>query len=100
MPGMNLAISGFIAEAARCGHALVPLAWANAQPGGPVAADAFERMAAILVADLAAQEAVEALFLDLHGAMVSAHFADGEGELLRRMRAIVGRAVPIAVALD
>jgi microcystin degradation protein MlrC len=100
MLGMNLPISGFIAEAARRGHALVPLAWANAQPSGPVTSDAFERMAALLVADLAAQHAVDALFLDLHGAMVAAHFADGEGELLRRLRAVLGAAIPIAVALD
>src|SRR6185312_4303307 len=93
-------ISGFIAEAARRGHALLPLAWANAQPSGPVTADAFERMAALLVADLAAQHAVDALFLDLHWAMVAAHFADGEGELLRRLRAVLGAAIPIAVALD
>jgi microcystin degradation protein MlrC len=100
MPGMNLPISGFIAEAARRGHALVPLAWANAQPSGPVTADAFERMAALLVGDLTAQQPVDALFLDLHGAMVSADFPDGEGELLRRLRAVLGAELPIAVALD
>ena len=37
--------------------------------------------------------------LDLHGAMVTEHVEDGEGELLRRIRAIDPK-MPIAVALD
>ena len=34
--------------------------------------------------DLAAAGPLDGLFLDLHGAMVTEHLADGEGELLRR----------------
>jgi len=41
----------------------------------------------------------DALFLDLHGAMVTAGFDDGEGELLRRLRK-AAPGLPIAVALD
>ena len=37
---------------------------------------------------------------DLHGAMVSEPFEDGEGELLRRVRAAVGPAVPIIISLN
>ena len=43
---------------------------------------------------------VDAVYLDLHGAMVSEPFEDGEGELLRRVRAAVGPSVPIAISLD
>jgi microcystin degradation protein MlrC len=39
------------------------------------------------------------MFLDLHGAMVTESFEDGEGELLRRIRAI-DPTTPIAVSLD
>src|SRR5438067_10995895 len=39
------------------------------------------------------------MFLDLHGAMVTESLEDGEGELLRRIRAI-DPETPIAVALD
>src|SRR5438067_10547603 len=39
------------------------------------------------------------MFLDLHGAMVTESLEDGEGELLRRIRAIDPRT-PIAVSLD
>ena len=96
--GINLAISGFV-EAASPRHELVPLTWANACPSGPVTRDAFERLAGMLVEDLAAAMPVDALFLDLHGAMVTEHLGDGEGELLRRLRE-VAPALPIVAALD
>ena len=41
----------------------------------------------------------DGILLDLHGAMVTESHEDGEGELLRRMRAIAP-TTPIAVALD
>ena len=41
----------------------------------------------------------DGVLLDLHGAMVAEHLEDGEGELLRRVRA-VAPGVPIGVALD
>jgi len=97
--GVNLAIDGFI-RAARAGHELVPLLWASANPSGPVTQDAFEAIAFML--DRAIRDAgpLDALFLDLHGAMVSEHDEDGEGELLRRVRHRVGEAIPIVAALD
>jgi len=97
--GVNLAIDGFI-RAARTSHQLVPLLWASANPSGPVTQDAFEAIAFML--DRAIRDAgpLDALFLDLHGAMVSEHWQDGEGELLRRLRQRVGDAIPIVAALD
>ena len=97
--GANLAVTGFIDAARAAGHELVPLVWANACPSGPVTEDAFERLAAMLLDDLAAAGPVDGLFLDLHGAMVATHLPDGEGELLRRLRALVP-GLPIVVALD
>ena len=43
---------------------------------------------------------LDGIFLDLHGAMVAAHHEDGEGELLRRIRALVGDGLPIVTSLD
>jgi microcystin degradation protein MlrC len=43
---------------------------------------------------------VDAVYLDLHGAMCSFAFEDGEGELLRRVRAVVGPKIPVVVSLD
>ncbi|MFL5337930.1 MAG: M81 family metallopeptidase [Geminicoccaceae bacterium] len=97
--GINLAITGFVDAARAAGHELVPLLWANACPSGPVTEDAFERLAAMLVKDLLAAGSLDGLFLDLHGAMVTKHLDDGEGELLRRMRAVAPH-LPIVAALD
>ena len=42
----------------------------------------------------------DAVYLCLHGAMVAEHLEDGEGELLRRVRALVGADVPVVASLD
>ena len=42
----------------------------------------------------------DAVYLDLHGAMVADHLDDGECEIVRRVRCVVGPDVPIAAALD
>jgi len=62
----------------RGGHEIVPLAWAGAVPGGCVTDDAFERMSGLLVDGLARSQP-DAVFLELHGAMVTQSHDDGEG---------------------
>jgi len=98
--GVNLPIAGFIDQARADGHALKPLVWCSAQPSGPVTRDAFERIAFILLEDLAAALPVDAVYLDLHGAMVAEHLDDADGELLTRVRGRVGPAVPVIASLD
>jgi microcystin degradation protein MlrC len=100
MAGLNLPVSGGIAELKRLGHEIVPLVWAAATPSAHVTEDAFERIAAMLLEDLAALGPFDGVYLDLHGAMVTEHLEDGEGELLRRVRRVVGPAVPVAASLD
>src|SRR5437764_15356041 len=56
-------------------------------------------MSGLLVEGLARSQP-DAVFLELHGAMVTQSHDDGEGELLRRVRKAVGSAVPIVVSLD
>jgi microcystin degradation protein MlrC len=99
-PGINLPISGFMDEAARRGHELLPLSWAQATPSSYVAEDAFERIVGQILADLRTLERVDAVYLDLHGAMVTEHLEDGEGEVLARVRALVGAGVPLVASLD
>ena len=74
----------------------VPIA-AYAEPSGKVEDAAFESIAGE-ICDAVAQ-GCDAVLLDLHGAMVTETFDDGEGELLRRIRSIAPD-VPIGVALD
>lgn len=95
--------AGAIMVAEQEGVAIAPLTWGFANPAGPVTAEAFERIAALLVAalsDALEQGPLDGVYLDLHGAMVAVGFDDAEGEVLRRVRAVVGPDVPIAVSLD
>jgi len=97
---MNLPIAGAAAELAALGHAVVPLVWAAATPSGRVEDRAFEAICGGFLEELAAAGPVDALYLDLHGAMATASHDDGEGAFLRRLRERLGPDVPIVASLD
>jgi microcystin degradation protein MlrC len=99
LPNRAFGMSGFIADMADK-HELVPLVWASGGAGGYVTSDAFERIVGELVGRLSVALPVDAVYLDLHGAMCSVDFEDGEGEILRRVRATVGPRIPVVVSLD
>jgi microcystin degradation protein MlrC len=98
--GANIPAAGAIQALRAQGHSLVGTAWAAASPSAHVTREAYERIAGELVERLRAAGRVDGVYLDLHGAMVSEEFDDGEGELLRRVREVVGPRVPIAASLD
>ena len=97
--GVNLPMGGFIDAAATLGWQLVPSSWCGAIPSAHVTEDAFERISASILADVA-RGGFDAVYLDLHGAAVAENADDSEGELLGRIRAVVGAAVPIVASLD
>jgi microcystin degradation protein MlrC len=93
----NTQLGGFLDVAREIGAEVsVPLA-AGAHPSGYVEQAAYEDMGEAIVG--AIRSGCDAAFLALHGAMVAEHVDDGEGELLRRIRAVAPR-LPIAVGLD
>ena len=98
--GGAMPISGFVTAARAAGDEIVPLCWYAAEPAGIVTARAFERIAAEIVSGIASAGAIDAVYLDLHGAMVAAGYDDGEAEILRRVRAAVGPAMPVVASLD
>lgn len=102
LSGVNIPIGGFIDAARREGWQLVPSAWAGATPSSYVTRDAFERISAAILEDVRAAMAqgLDGVYLDLHGAAVAAHAEDSEGELIARIRALVGPQVPIVGSLD
>jgi microcystin degradation protein MlrC len=97
--GAPFGMSGFLDEIDPV-HELVPLIWGHAGAGGYITDDAFERIVGELVGMLSQAMPVDAVYLDLHGAMCSETFPDAEGELLRRVRASVGADVPVVITLD
>ena len=103
LTGVNVPVGGFIEAARERGWTLWPSAWAGAIPSSYVTADAFERIAAAIcddVRDALAHGGLDGIYLDLHGAAVAEHADDSEGELLARVRAIVGPALPLVASLD
>lgn len=99
----SVPLSGAIAIAEAAGVDLIPLAWGFANPAGPVQDEAFERIAARICAPLSKaldEGALDGVYLDLHGAAMVDSFPDAEGELLRRVRAVVGDDLPLTISLD
>ena len=94
--GMRTAMAAFIDMAQAIGATLVTPLSATANPSGPVQAQAYNELTACIVY---AASGCDAILLDLHGAMVAENSADGEGDLLARVRA-AAPGVPIGVALD
>ena len=98
--GVHLPITGALEQIGGSNHEIVPLLWCSATPSAQVTEGAFERISAMLLDLVQSALPLDGVYLDLHGAMVAEHFEDGEGELLRRIRDLVGPAVPIAASLD
>jgi microcystin degradation protein MlrC len=99
LTGVNLPIGGFIDAAKSRGWQLVPSSWCGASPSSYVTQDAFERISASIMADVN-KGGFDAVYLDLHGAGVAEHVDDTEGELIARIRQLVGEDTPIVASLD
>ncbi|MBB1624381.1 M81 family metallopeptidase [Achromobacter sp. UMC71] len=96
---VNIPAGGFINAALADGHSVSTVIWAGASPSAHVTRDAYERIAGEIV-DAARAGGYDAIYLDLHGAMVAEHLDDGEGELLARVRAVAGPDLPVVASLD
>lgn len=98
--GINLPIAGFLSRARAARHDIIPLLWCSASPSAHVEREAYESIAGRLLSLIKSVGSLDGLYLDLHGAMVTEHLEDGEGELLERIRAVTGPDLPIVVSLD
>ena len=79
---------------------IVPLIATLAVPSGTVTSAAFEQIVAEMLEELKNSLPLDGLLLGLHGATVSAEFPDADGEMLKRVRALVGPELPIVTTLD
>jgi microcystin degradation protein MlrC len=100
MRGINVGLAGFVEAAEAHGWEMVPTIACGASPSAHVTSDAYERIVKVMVEGIGAAGALDAVYLDLHGAMVTEHFDDGEGEILRRVREVIGNELPLVVSLD
>ncbi|MGY6536965.1 MAG: M81 family metallopeptidase [Pararhodobacter sp.] len=97
MRGTKTAQAAFIDACEGAGVEIILPIYGTAIPSGPCDAASFQAMCDRVLADLG--DSVDAVMLDLHGAMVAEGADDAEGALLK---AILARrpGIPIAVALD
>ncbi|MEA2831494.1 MAG: hypothetical protein QOF22_2242 [Bradyrhizobium sp.] len=97
---INVGLAGFVDEAESRGWEMVPTIFCAASPSAHVTRDAFERIIKVMIEGIQAAGPLDAVYLDLHGAMVTEHLDDGEGEILARVRQMIGKEMPLVVSLD
>jgi len=97
--GTNTGVAGCLECAREFDWHIKHAVTAHAGPAGPVTTEAFDTIAGLIL-DLARAETPDGVLLPLHGAMVTEFCEDGEGELLQRLRDILGPDIPIAITLD
>jgi microcystin degradation protein MlrC len=91
-------MGGYLAVAAEAGAEVVVPVAASAPPSGRVDGAAYETFCRLITEEVA-KGGFDGIFLDLHGAMATDRYEDGEGELLHRIRAI-DENTPLCVAYD
>ena len=96
--GQNTELAGMLDAGLDHGWDITHTISAAAGPGGVVTKDAFGTLTGDLIE--ASRGDWDGIFLMLHGAMVTDFCEDGEGEILRCLRQIVGPDLPICVTLD
>lgn len=82
------------------GFEIIPSISTLAAPAAPVQQAVYEKYAGMILEDLRAAMPVDLVLLALHGAMVAQGCNDCEGDLLGRIREVLGPAVPVGVVLD
>ena len=73
---------------------------AFAQPAGVTVRGVYESLRDELLADLRAAMPLDVVLLSMHGAMTAEGYEDCEGDILARVRQIVGPDVTVGVELD
>lgn len=87
-------------DAAKRGWAVIEGLCAFATPAGNTVRRVYEELRDDILAELKAAMPVDIVMMSLHGAMVADGYDDCEGDLLQRIRALVGPKVAVGAELD
>jgi microcystin degradation protein MlrC len=90
----------FAERAANRGWMYLEGLFVSAPPSGSIIKRDYEELRDTLLNDLSKAMPVDMVILNLHGAMVAQDYDDCEGDILYRIREIVGKDTPIGVLLD
>ncbi len=96
----NTIVDGFVRGVRQAKMELVPLLWANAITGPPIRRADFEVVVERLLDRLRAALPVDGVLLSLHGSFAAQDFDDADGEILRRVRSVVGSDTPLIAVHD
>jgi len=97
----NREVDGYLDAAEELSVTLVPILDAMALSGPPLDDETFEHLVAAICDGVRAhRDEIDGVMLGLHGAMLTQSHEDAEGEVLARVRAIVGPDMPIAATFD
>ncbi len=95
----NTELAGFLAAGRAQGWQVNHVLSAAAGPSGKIRRKAYDWLCEPILSSISKHQ-FDGLLLGLHGAMGLDFCEDGEGELLRRIRSLVGMEMPIAITLD
>ena len=100
LSGTNNEIAGLMEVAGAQGWDLTTAVAADATPSGKVSKEAWAHLSGLVLGAIEKEGPFDAVLLSLHGAMVAEEHDDAEGELLSRVRVVVGPDVPVMATLD
>lgn len=78
----------------------VPTLVGHALPGGAVTREAYESLLRKTLDSLRGHLPLDGLFFDIHGAMSVAGLEDPEGDMIARIREVVGKKTIISTSMD
>lgn len=97
--GTGTTLGGIVSKLTALNHEIVPGVGFMAQPSGRIEHVFFARIRDEFV-EIASKGQFDAIALDMHGAMGTTELSDADGDLLSRLRSVVGPDVPIGIGLD
>ena len=96
----RIAISGGIRTLRMAGYEIVPIMASKSGFGGCVEDKFYVDLRKKIVNRIKGSLPLQGIYLALHGAMICQSISDPEGDLIGKIRQILGSSVPIAVSLD
>ncbi|MFS4456681.1 M81 family metallopeptidase [Maribacter sp. 2304DJ31-5] len=78
----------------------IPTLLGKALPGGMVTREAYESMVGKTLKMLKENGPYDGLFFDIHGAMSVEGLTDAEGDLIKRIREVIGSEVLVSTSMD
>ncbi|HET8678947.1 MAG TPA: M81 family metallopeptidase [bacterium] len=93
-------MAGYLDAGDGPGVQITPLIFAHATPSGLITRDGFARIADEMIRLLRDHGPWDGVLLAQHGAAVSEEYPDADGEIVSRVRSLVGDHTPVGLSLD